>query len=147
VIYSLVLTCRACGVEFYAWLRRVLTELPLRPPDAAIEDLMPFKFADRAPHQNTCWRSKTAPSARQSKLAGWQHYAPAGSTRHHVHRNRAYNDWALNQSCCQSVPVPMMRRTRKAQAAVPSMPTVMSQGLSDAIPRKCQRRPIDNEAV
>ena len=44
VIYSLVLTCRACGVEPYAWLRHVLTELPLRTPDADIEDLMPFNF-------------------------------------------------------------------------------------------------------
>ena len=41
MIYSLVLTCRACGVDPYAWLRHVLTELPLRPPDADIEDLMP----------------------------------------------------------------------------------------------------------
>jgi transposase len=54
VIYSLVLTCRACGVEPYAWLRHALTELPLRTPDADIEDLMPFNFAERAPHQNTC---------------------------------------------------------------------------------------------
>ena len=52
VIYSLVLTCRACGVEPYAWLRHVLTALPLRPPDADIEDLMPFNFAERASHQN-----------------------------------------------------------------------------------------------
>ena len=53
VIYSLVLTCRACGVEPYAWLRHVLTELPLRRTDDDIEDLMPFNFAERAPHQNT----------------------------------------------------------------------------------------------
>ena len=56
VIYSLVLTCRACGVEPYAWLRHVLTELPLRPPDDDIEDLMPFNFAERAPHQNSARR-------------------------------------------------------------------------------------------
>ena len=54
VIYSLVLTCRACGVEPYAWLRHVLTELPRRQTDDDIEDLMPFNFAERAPHQNTC---------------------------------------------------------------------------------------------
>lgn len=54
VIYSLVLTCRACGVEPYAWLRHVLTELPLRRADDDIEGLMPFNFAERAPHQNTC---------------------------------------------------------------------------------------------
>jgi transposase len=53
VIYSLMLTCRACGVEPYAWLRHVLTELPLRPPDDDIEDLMPFNFAERASHQNS----------------------------------------------------------------------------------------------
>ena len=54
VIYSLVLTCRACGVEPYAWLRHVLAELPLRPPDANIADLMPFNFGERALRQNTC---------------------------------------------------------------------------------------------
>jgi transposase len=54
VIYSLVLTCRACGVEPYAWLRHVLTELPLRRTDDDIEDLMPFNFAECAPNQNTC---------------------------------------------------------------------------------------------
>jgi len=48
VIYSLVLTCRACDVEPYAWLCHVLTELPQRPPDADIEDLLPFNFAKRA---------------------------------------------------------------------------------------------------
>lgn len=42
VIYSLVLTCRACGVDPYAWLRHALTELPQREPDADIEDLLPF---------------------------------------------------------------------------------------------------------
>ncbi|MER8709931.1 transposase domain-containing protein, partial [Mesorhizobium sp. M1088] len=45
VIYSLMLTCRACGVEPLAWLRHVLTELPQRPENAAIEDLLPFNFA------------------------------------------------------------------------------------------------------
>jgi transposase len=54
VIYSLVLTCRACGVEPYDWLRHVLAELPRRPTDDEIEDLMPFNFAERAPNQNTC---------------------------------------------------------------------------------------------
>jgi transposase len=45
VIYSLMLTCRACSVEPYAWLRHALTELPQRQPDADIEDLLPFNFA------------------------------------------------------------------------------------------------------
>lgn len=38
VIYSLMLTCRACRVEPFAWLRHVLTELPQRPDNADIED-------------------------------------------------------------------------------------------------------------
>ena len=45
VIYSLALTCRACGVDPYAWLRHALTELPQRAPDADIEDLLPFNCA------------------------------------------------------------------------------------------------------
>ena len=44
VIYSLTLTCRACAVEPLAWLRHVLTELPQRPDDTDIEDLLPFSF-------------------------------------------------------------------------------------------------------
>ena len=41
---SLMLTCRACGVEPLAWLRHVLTELPQRTEDADITDLMPFNL-------------------------------------------------------------------------------------------------------
>lgn len=44
-VYSLMLTCRACGVEPYAYLLHVLTELPQRAPDADISDLMPFNYA------------------------------------------------------------------------------------------------------
>jgi len=44
VVYSLVLTCRTCGVEPYAWLRHVLTELPQRNDKADITDLLPFNF-------------------------------------------------------------------------------------------------------
>ena len=44
VIYSLMLTCRACGVEPLAWLRHVLTELPQRTEDADVGDLLPFNF-------------------------------------------------------------------------------------------------------
>jgi transposase len=46
-IYSLMLTCRACGVEPYEYLLHVLTELPQRAPDADITDLLPFSFARR----------------------------------------------------------------------------------------------------
>jgi len=44
VIYSLVLTCRACNVEPYAYLLHVLTQLPQRAQDADISDLLPFRF-------------------------------------------------------------------------------------------------------
>ena len=44
IIYSLMLTCRACRIEPFAWLRHVLTELPQRPENADIEDLLPFNF-------------------------------------------------------------------------------------------------------
>jgi transposase len=45
VVYSLMLTCRACGIEPLAYLRHVLTELPQRATDADITDLLPFNFA------------------------------------------------------------------------------------------------------
>lgn len=44
VIYSLMLTCRACDVEPYAYLRHVLTELPRRQPGDDVTDLLPFNF-------------------------------------------------------------------------------------------------------
>ncbi|EPE93945.1 hypothetical protein RGCCGE502_34206 (plasmid) [Rhizobium grahamii CCGE 502] len=44
VIYSLMLTCRACGVDPLIWLRHVLTELPQRDDDADIGDLLPINF-------------------------------------------------------------------------------------------------------
>ncbi|WP_414113466.1 hypothetical protein [Burkholderia multivorans] len=45
MIYSLMLPCRACNVEPYACLGRVLTELPKRPSDADVTDLSTFKIA------------------------------------------------------------------------------------------------------
>ena len=45
VIYSLMLTCRACGVEPYAYLRHVLTELPRRAEGDDVRDLLPFNYA------------------------------------------------------------------------------------------------------
>lgn len=47
-VYSLMLTCRACGVEPYAYLLHVLTELPQRAADADISDLLPFNFEKRS---------------------------------------------------------------------------------------------------
>jgi transposase len=48
MVYSLMLTCRACNVEPYAYLVHVLTELPQRAPDADVTDLLPFNFATLA---------------------------------------------------------------------------------------------------
>lgn len=48
VIYSLMLTCRACGVEPFDWLRHALTELPQRAEHADIQDLLPFNFPKAA---------------------------------------------------------------------------------------------------
>jgi transposase len=48
VIYSLMLTCRACGIEPLAYLRHVLTELPQRADTADISDLLPFNFTKTA---------------------------------------------------------------------------------------------------
>ncbi len=45
VIYSLMLTCRACGVDPLIWLRHVLTELPQRGEATDIGDLLSFNFS------------------------------------------------------------------------------------------------------
>lgn len=47
MVYSMMLTCRACNVEPHAWLLHVLTELPKRAPATDITDLLPFNFARR----------------------------------------------------------------------------------------------------
>ncbi|MCP3477713.1 IS66 family transposase (plasmid) [Bradyrhizobium sp. CCGUVB1N3] len=44
VIYSLMLTCRACRIEPFAWLKHVLAQLPTRPDEADVQDLLPFNF-------------------------------------------------------------------------------------------------------
>src|SRR5471032_630910 len=49
MIYSLMLTCRACNVEPYAYLVRVLSELPQRALDADVTDLLPFNFSKPTP--------------------------------------------------------------------------------------------------
>src|SRR5260364_435753 len=49
VIYSLMLTCRACQVKPWDYLNEVLTELPKRPDDAEVNDLLPWHFAQRQP--------------------------------------------------------------------------------------------------
>jgi hypothetical protein len=53
MVYSLMLTCRACIVEPYAYRVPVLTELPQRAADADVTDLLPFNFAKlTAPARN-----------------------------------------------------------------------------------------------
>ncbi len=47
VIYCLMLTCRACNIEPYAYIRHVLTELPQRATGSNITDLLPFNFTAR----------------------------------------------------------------------------------------------------
>ncbi|MBP2449457.1 putative Fe-S cluster protein YjdI [Rhizobium leguminosarum] len=44
VVYSIMLTCRACAVEPLAYLRHVLTELPQRAENDDISDLLPSNF-------------------------------------------------------------------------------------------------------
>jgi transposase len=53
MVYSLMLTCRACGVEPHAWLLHVLRELPQRAPDADISDLLPFNYETRQAETST----------------------------------------------------------------------------------------------
>jgi transposase len=48
IIYSIMLTCRACNIEPYSYLRHVLTEMPQRSTDADITDLLPFNFQSQA---------------------------------------------------------------------------------------------------
>jgi transposase len=45
MIYSLMLTCRACNVEPYAYLVRVLSEVPQRALNADVTDLLPFNIS------------------------------------------------------------------------------------------------------
>jgi hypothetical protein len=45
MVFSLMLTCRACNVEPYEYLLHVLKELPQRAPDDDVSDLLPFNYA------------------------------------------------------------------------------------------------------
>jgi transposase len=47
VIFSLMLTCRACDVDPYGYLLHVLAELPRRQPGDDVTDLLPFNYAKR----------------------------------------------------------------------------------------------------
>lgn len=59
VIYSLMLTCRACGVEPLTWLRYVLTELPQRAGDADIDTFVALQL------HTDCYRLTRCRSRRQ----------------------------------------------------------------------------------
>ena len=45
MVYSRMLTCRTCDVGPYAYLLRVLTELPQRTPDADVTHYLLFYYA------------------------------------------------------------------------------------------------------
>jgi len=47
IIYSIMLTCRACNIEPYRYLCHVLTEMPQRTIDADISDLLPFNYQQK----------------------------------------------------------------------------------------------------
>jgi hypothetical protein len=69
IVYSLMLTCRACNVEPYAYLVHVLTELPQRAPDADVTDLLPFNFASRSSRlQHASPLDSTRALARMSSI-------------------------------------------------------------------------------
>ncbi len=69
MVYSLVLTCRACNVEPYAYLHHVRTEMPQRTSGADISDLLPFNFANRVrfatthPGRTPIWVQSAFPRA------------------------------------------------------------------------------------
>lgn len=44
VVCSLMLTCRARGIDPYAWLRHALSDMPARVKNADISDLLPKNF-------------------------------------------------------------------------------------------------------
>lgn len=45
VVYSIMLACHASNIKAYSYLRHVLTEMPQRPADADVTDLLSFKTA------------------------------------------------------------------------------------------------------
>lgn len=47
IIYSLMLTCRACGVEPFIYLCHVLTELGQRAPKSDVTELLPLTSPGR----------------------------------------------------------------------------------------------------
>jgi hypothetical protein len=46
--YNAMLTCHACNIEPYSYLRHVLVEMPQRPADADMTDLLPFDYQPHA---------------------------------------------------------------------------------------------------
>jgi hypothetical protein len=62
-----MLTCRACGVEPYAYLLHVLTELPQRAPDTDISDLLPFNYARQQAETSTSCSREHAPTFESAR--------------------------------------------------------------------------------
>ncbi len=44
-LYSLVMTCRANDINPYFYFRHIFTELPKRPSDAPLNDLLPWNVS------------------------------------------------------------------------------------------------------
>lgn len=44
IVYSLMLTCRACNIEPYIYLCHVLTEMPQHASGADVTDLLPYNY-------------------------------------------------------------------------------------------------------
>ncbi len=85
VVYSLMLTCRACGIEPLAYLRHVLTELPQRPTDANITDLLPCNFAKNRRYMIRCGQLAGDPVKRvastRMEMSGYLLMAPVHRVR------------------------------------------------------------------
>jgi len=63
-VYSLMLTCRACGIAPNAWLRHVFIERPQCQAGADIKDLVSFNCAKTGLTENS-----TSPFASMTRLS------------------------------------------------------------------------------
>ena len=66
-----MLTYRACGVEPYGYLLKVLTDLPQRATDDDICDLLPFNIPNGSANDEL----RTAASTRQARYSAIRRYA------------------------------------------------------------------------
>ena len=73
MVYSLMLTCRACSAEPYAYLQHVPTELAERAPDANATDLRPFRYAEQMKAKTVASSSDRAGQPPVSRIACSRH--------------------------------------------------------------------------